>query len=112
VLISELVTNSIKVSGVDPLSRTYPPAGRTKLVAMRLSVSSRNVIAEVWDSDPNFPQPKTADLEDESGRGLLLVAGMAKRWGCYRPLRNVDGQGRRVWPAAGGKVVRFEVVIW
>jgi hypothetical protein len=70
-LVNELVTNAIKVSGVDPVRGTYPRLTQTKLIAMRLSASGRNVIVEVWDSDPNFPQPKMTGLDDESGRVSL-----------------------------------------
>jgi hypothetical protein len=52
-----------------------------------------------------------AGLDDENGRGLLLVTSMARRWSCYRPQSNVDGRGHRLWPAQSGKVTWFEVTI-
>jgi hypothetical protein len=110
-LVNELVANAVKVSGVDPVRGTYPRLAQTKLIAMRLLASGRNVVAEVWDSNPNFPQPKMVGLDDESGRGLLLVSRLAMRWNYYRPQSNVDVRGRRLWPAEGGKVIWFEVVI-
>jgi hypothetical protein len=110
-LISELVTNSITALGVDPVGRTYPPPSRTTLIALRLTANARSVIAEVWDGDPNFPQPGAAGLDDENGRGLMLVASLSARWSWYQPHGNVDGDGRRLWPMRGGKVTWLEVVI-
>jgi hypothetical protein len=109
-LVSELVTNSAKASGVDPARGGAPSLTRTKLIATRLTTSGRSVTAEVWDSDPHFPQLKVAG-HDEGGRGLLLVTSLAARWNCYRPQSNVDDQGRRLWPAQGGKVTWVEVTI-
>src|SRR4051812_12855143 len=110
-LVSELVTNSVKASGVDPVRGGSPSLTRMKLIAMRLSASGRSVIAEVWDSDPHFPQPKAAGPDEEGGRGLLLVTTLATRWSYYRPQSNVDSRGYRLWPARGGKVTWFEVAV-
>jgi two-component sensor histidine kinase len=110
-LVSELVTNAIKASGVDPDRGSSRQLTQPKLIAMRLSASGRSVIAEVWDSDPNFPQPKVAGPHEESGRGLLLVNSLATRWSYYRPQSNVDSHGRRLWPAQRGKVTWLEVTI-
>lgn len=110
-LVSELVTNAIKASGVDTGGGTPSRVMQPKLIAIRLSASGRSLIVEVWDSDPNFPQPKVAGPDEEGGRGLLLVSSMAARWSYYRPQSNVDGHGRRLWPAQHGKVTWFEVTI-
>ncbi|HEU5156140.1 MAG TPA: hypothetical protein VFU43_04030 [Streptosporangiaceae bacterium] len=110
-LVSELAANAIKALGVTPVGGTAPPPVQPKLIALRLSASSRTVIAEVWDGDPNVPQPKTPGPDDTSGRGLLLVARMASRWGYYHPTHHVDEQSHRLWPAPGGKVTWFEVMI-
>jgi hypothetical protein len=110
-LVNELATNAVKASGVAPVGETAPPPTRPKLIALRLSASSRALVAEIWDGDPNVPQPRTPGPDDTSGRGLLLVARMASRWGYYHPAHDVNEQGRRLWPAPGGKVTWFEVVI-
>lgn len=110
-LVSELVANAIKASGVDPVRGDSSSLTPPKLIAFRLMASSRSVIVEVWDSDPNFPQPKAAGLDEESGRGLLLVTSLATRWSYYRPQSNVDGHGRLLWPAPHGKVTWFEVTV-
>lgn len=59
---------------------------------------------EVFDTRPEPPRLRGPDLFDEDGRGLLLVAACADRWG-HRP---VEG-GKIVWatlpaghPVAGG----------
>ena len=51
-LVSELATNAVKVSGVAPVDRAAPLPTPAKLIAMRLSASYRTVIAEIWDSNP------------------------------------------------------------
>lgn len=108
-LVSELVTNAIRASGVDPARGDSPSRAEAKLIAIRLSANGRSVIVEVWDSDPDFPKPRTAGPDEESGRGLLLVTNLATRWASYRPQSNVDGRGHRLWPASGGKVTWFEL---
>ncbi len=38
----------------------------------------------VWDPDPSrVPKMKTPDEQDESGRGLVLVAELSADWGWY-----------------------------
>jgi hypothetical protein len=44
------------------------------------------------------PQPRVADVEEESGRGLLLVSVLSQAWGV---LTAEDGNGRVVWVELG-----------
>ncbi|MEV0691610.1 ATP-binding protein [Streptomyces sp. NPDC050388] len=61
-----------------------------------MSWDGTRVRLEVEDAEGCLlPQRAPADLDEESGRGLLLVAGLAQRWG--------------VRPTPGGKAVWFEV---
>ncbi|MGW0460769.1 ATP-binding protein [Streptomyces tendae] len=50
------------------------------------------VVVQVRDSDPQLPVARAAALDDECGRGLLLVEAVAHAWGV-----EVDSQGKSVW---------------
>jgi len=52
----------------------------------------RRVRLAVTDMSKKLPEVRPFDLDEESGRGLLLVAAMAKEWG-VEPL----AWGKRVW---------------
>ncbi|MFJ4185171.1 SpoIIE family protein phosphatase [Kitasatospora sp. NPDC089509] len=79
-LVSELVTNAIRVA-----------RDRVQLQLVR----SDKLLVEVSDDDHNLPSMRPADELDESGRGLMLVSALAERWGTARK--------------AVGKVVFFEL---
>ncbi|MEU0332753.1 ATP-binding protein [Streptomyces sp. NPDC006193] len=84
-LVSELVTNSLR-HATGPIGvRLVRPAG---LGTLRVEVS---------DPLPDPPRERVAHLEDESGRGLQLVAGSSRRWGTR--------------PGVGGKTVWFELAV-
>ncbi|MFK4597351.1 ATP-binding protein [Streptomyces pristinaespiralis] len=67
--VSELATNAL-VHGVPP--------GRGYLLRLRLTEDG-TLRVEVHDSGDG--KPCLRDPDDESGRGLLLVAALADRWG-------------------------------
>ncbi|MEV5202416.1 SpoIIE family protein phosphatase [Streptomyces sp. NPDC053720] len=76
-LLSELVTNAIRY-GSEP-------------VTVRL-LYDRTLTCEVADSSSTSPHLRDAAAMDEGGRGLFLVAQLAKRWGArYTP------QGKVIW---------------
>jgi anti-sigma regulatory factor (Ser/Thr protein kinase) len=81
-LVSELVTNSVRHSGAPP----------TATVELQVVSHPSRVRVEVSDRGSGFePRPRTADQEVGSGWGLHLVDQIADRWG-------VDASGRkRVW---------------
>jgi two-component sensor histidine kinase len=58
---------------------------------LRLTRHEGAVRVEVHDESRAFPQLQRPDLRRPGGRGLLLVAAIAQRWGCR--------------PTAAGKVV-------
>lgn len=72
-LVSELVTNSVEHSG----------AGRADLIGLEVFAQNGGVRVEVRDDGPGFEPRSGPDSEwqDESGRGLLVVDCLAKRWG-------------------------------
>jgi hypothetical protein len=64
---------------------------------LRLIRQDDAVQVEVYDRSRTFPQLQRPDPRRPGGRGLLLVAAIAQRWGCR--------------PTAGGKVVWARVTI-
>lgn len=80
-LVSELVTNSLRhASGPIGLRLVRPPGLPDVL------------LVEVSDPLPDPPRERPARPDDESGRGLQLVASASRRWGT-RP----DDTGKTVW---------------
>lgn len=81
-LVSELVTNSVRHTGPDPNS----------WVAVRLRILSNVIRAEITDPGLGFVrEARPAPRDQESGRGLYLVDLISDRWGVER-----DGI-TRVW---------------
>jgi anti-sigma regulatory factor (Ser/Thr protein kinase) len=81
-LVSELVTNSVRHSGADPAAR----------VDLQVTARPRAVRVEVTDSGAGFqPRARTRDQDKGSGWGLHLVERIADRWGVDRQRRT------RVW---------------
>ena len=92
-VVSELVSNAM-LHGASSVTAANPPP-----VRLRLTSRAREVLIEVWDGGENMPQLRSSALsEDElGGRGLLLVAALASRWGAYR----TQGGGKCVFAAVG-----------
>jgi anti-sigma regulatory factor (Ser/Thr protein kinase) len=89
-LVAELVTNAIThgtqaVSGAD-----VPP------VLLRLTGRAREIQIEVQDASDEMPRVHCDPL-GEGGRGLVLVAAIASRWGAYR----MPGGGKCVFAVVG-----------
>ncbi len=86
-LASELVTNAIQASGT---LRT----AQTPVVRVWASSDGISMVIHVWDASAAMPvrQASTA-VDDEGGRGLLLVETLSKDWGTYRKLES----GKVVW---------------
>jgi anti-sigma regulatory factor (Ser/Thr protein kinase) len=71
-LVSELVTNSVRHGGLSPADR----------VRLRIDFSGRLIRAEVFDPGPGFPSGgHEPSLLSQSGWGLYLVGQLASRWG-------------------------------
>lgn len=70
-LISELVSNSVKYCGEGS-------------VQVEIEAMGGNVRVDVIDAGPAFvPEPKEPELEVEGGWGLVLVEQLASRWGSF-----------------------------
>ena len=79
-LVTELVTNSVKHTG-----------GPT--VDLKVLVGSGTVWTEVTDAGPGFDPAETGRAgPDHTGWGLFLVERLAQRWGASQ-----DGDGSKVW---------------
>ncbi|MFE9766087.1 SpoIIE family protein phosphatase [Streptomyces sp. NPDC005808] len=77
-IVSELATNAIRYAG--------PP------ISLRLLREDHALICEVSDGSSTSPRLRRADVADEGGRGLFLVAQLAQRWGTrYTP------KGKIIW---------------
>jgi anti-sigma regulatory factor (Ser/Thr protein kinase) len=83
-LLSELMTNACKHARVSP--------GRE--IWARCSLFDDRMRIEVSDASEELPLLRQAGPEEESGRGLTLVAALANDWGAHpRPC----GIGKTVW---------------
>jgi anti-sigma regulatory factor (Ser/Thr protein kinase) len=81
-LVSELVTNAIRVS-----------ASMEHVSSVRLWLRSdkTRVLMLVWDANPRPPVRIEATEDAESGRGLLLVEAISDTWNWYQP-NGMDGK--------------------
>lgn len=79
-LLSELVTNAVQHARV--------PRGRE--IEVRYELSDSYLRVEVADTSDEQPEQRTADDNDERGRGLLLVDTLAAKWGVSP--RNIIGK--------------------
>ena len=79
-LVSEVVTNAVvhARSVVDVVVRLTPDAARI----------------EISDRAPGAPVVRKAERYDEHGRGMAIVANLARAWG-VRP--RSDGAGKTIW---------------
>jgi anti-sigma regulatory factor (Ser/Thr protein kinase) len=81
-LVSELVTNSVRHADLAPGQR----------IELRVHVAPGTVRVEVEDPGPGFtPTPRRPGDRRDDGWGLYLVARIADRWGV------VDGSPSIVW---------------
>jgi anti-sigma regulatory factor (Ser/Thr protein kinase) len=79
-LVTELVTNSVRHTGADK-------------VALTVLVGRSLVWTEVSDTGPGFDRATADSLAgDKTGWGLFLVERLAERWGVNR-----EGDGVKVW---------------
>lgn len=70
-LVSELVSNSVRHAGVAP----------DDLIGVSVEVEKGRLRVEVSDGGPGFKPVSTPSLESGSGFGLRLVDQLAHRWG-------------------------------
>jgi anti-sigma regulatory factor (Ser/Thr protein kinase) len=79
-LVTELVTNSVKHAGAET-------------VVVKVLVGRSAVLTEVTDEGPGFDPTDTGrPRHDSTGWGLFLVERLAHRWGVHQ-----EGDATRVW---------------
>lgn len=84
-LVSELVTNSIRAAGLDTKPGTYQELASIDRVSLRLRLQPGRIVIEVTDGNSDPPVPDDADAQSECGRGLMIVQALSKEWGHFLP---------------------------
>jgi anti-sigma regulatory factor (Ser/Thr protein kinase) len=84
-LVSELVTNSVKFTGSPSARVSYAELADVKSISLILRHNAGQLIIEVCDPDPTPPVLTETDPDAESGRGLMLVRALSKEWNYYLP---------------------------
>ena len=108
-LVSELVTNAIKMTRIAKLRIPYRTVhDHFRLISLRLSLVAGSVVIEVRDGSDNPPVLQEQCLDSEDGRGLAVVESMSSQWNYFR----LSSGGKVVWcelhaarPAAGDDLV-------
>jgi anti-sigma regulatory factor (Ser/Thr protein kinase) len=93
-IVSELVTNAVKASMDHDQRPYYNDEHGLACIHLRLSAGRYAALVEVWDENFKPPEPSQPGLDDENGRGLMLVEALAERWGWEIP---AGGRGKIVW---------------
>jgi anti-sigma regulatory factor (Ser/Thr protein kinase) len=97
-IVSELATNAVNAAGLRDTDARCRAAEEVAAIHVRLMLFAGSVVIEVWDGEPAMPMPQDVTGEQESGRGLAIVAAISARWSWF--------------PAPpGGKVVWAELAI-
>jgi anti-sigma regulatory factor (Ser/Thr protein kinase) len=78
-LVSELVTNSVRHSG-----SAVPSGVVTVRMAAGAGVVRVEVTDRIGDGVPVLPPAASADGQAEGGRGMRLVEALSERWGPQR----------------------------
>lgn len=96
---SELVSNAVAATGIAVEQPGYAELYHQHLttVTVRLRATGHRLLIEVWDASPTPPVLRDPTLDDERGRGLLLVATVSSAWG-HDPTRT---GGKVVWAELG-----------
>jgi hypothetical protein len=90
IVASELITNSVRATGKLSWPAARPP------VRLWLCGGPAVLAILAWDAVTAAPAPRSAGEEDESGRGLAIVASLSAGLGYYYPERF---PGKVTWAA-------------
>jgi anti-sigma regulatory factor (Ser/Thr protein kinase) len=89
-VMSELVTNALRACSQ---LRTRADLPMVPMIHAWIVVRDTSVFIHVWDSSPEMPvRQEISSIDQESGRGLMIVDALSKEWGVYEK----DG-GKVVW---------------
>jgi anti-sigma regulatory factor (Ser/Thr protein kinase) len=79
-LVTELVTNSVRHTASDSLT-------------LKVAIGKSAVLTEVSDTGPGFDEERFEEsASEDTGWGLFLVRRLANRWGV-----SDEGESKRVW---------------
>jgi anti-sigma regulatory factor (Ser/Thr protein kinase) len=63
---------------------------------LRLRLEGDSILVEVTDTNPDAPRLRSPELDRAGGRGMLLIAAVARQWGS-RPAAWAGRAGKTVW---------------
>src|SRR6266571_3857240 len=93
-LVSELVTNAVKMTSMAKLGSPRRAVNdRFRLISLRLSLVAGSVVIEVRDTSDKPPVLQEQCLDSEDGRGLAVVESMSSQWNYFR----LSSGGKVVW---------------
>jgi hypothetical protein len=90
---AELVATEIVANAVNATQATRWPVSRPP-VRLWLRGGTGVLFVLAWDATSLIPRPRSAEIWDEDGRGLLLIDALS-RWGCYHPPG--ENAGKVIW---------------
>ncbi len=67
------------------------------LIKVQLVITGDCLLIEVWDRDRGSPELKQPQQADQTGRALLIVGALCRRWGYLYP----ESGGKSVWGDSG-----------
>ena len=80
-LASEIATNAVLAS---EQLKTRADLAVVPVIRLRATSDGVCLMIHVWDGSDQMPVLKDFAVDEENGRGLFLVATLAKDWGAYR----------------------------
>ncbi len=93
-LVSEVVTNAVR------------HAGQGQPLELTVTADDGRVRVAVGDSSAQQPTPRAARDDEESGRGMRLIASLASQWGVSPPADPAAPVSKEVWfelPVTNGR---------
>jgi anti-sigma regulatory factor (Ser/Thr protein kinase) len=92
-LASELMTNAVQAS---ERLRIRADLAVVPVVRLWLISDKSSLVIHVWDGNGEMPVRRDAAIDEEGGRGLMLVESLGSDWGAYR-----KAAGKVVWVMVG-----------
>lgn len=103
-VVSELVTNAVQAAMAQDGHTRRADDRDPACVQVRLASDRLETLVEVWDNNGGLPSLNQPTVEDEGGRGLMLVAALSKQ-----PARSGAGTGPLMVPAKlSGRLSRVD----
>jgi two-component sensor histidine kinase len=95
-VVSELLTNALRHALPEARHATAPGSSGPWPIRLGLLHFGRHVVCAVADPSKAAPVSRQPDWQDESGRGLQVIASLSDQWGyCPAPAE----PGKVVWAA-------------